>query len=95
MSFKYIFIPSNDSQPIQELEGNKAGGLSNDFLLQSAKEYFFERNGGASRKLTIENLSSEERKIYAEEIRRQYRSNVEVDNKLHNLDDNTLLNIFK
>ena len=94
MSFKYILIPSDESKPIQEMEGDKTGGLSNDFLLQNAKEYFFERNGGASMKLTMENLSPEERKVYAEQIRQQYVSN-DGDNKLKNLDDEILLNIFR
>jgi hypothetical protein len=79
---------------MQELEGDKSGGLSNDFLLQSAKEYFFERNGGASRKAVLDNLSSEERKVYADQIRQQYGSN-DGDKKLQNLDDDMLLNIFK
>jgi len=94
MSFKYIFIPADESKPIQELEGDKAGGLSNDFLLQSAKDYFYQRNGGASRKSTLDDLSSDERKVYADQIRKQYGSN-DTENKLQNLDDEMLLNIFK
>ena len=43
--FTYVIIPADISQPIQEKQGNTGGGLLNDELQQSAKEYFsFQHN---------------------------------------------------
>jgi hypothetical protein len=94
MSFKYVLIPSDDSKPIQEFHGDKSGGLSNDYLIRYAKEYFFEKNGGALRTSTLQNLSSEEQKLYADEIRKQYGT-ANSDNQLKQLDDETLVKIFR
>ena len=40
MSFKFLFVPANQSEPIVEIEGSKSGGLENDALRKTAEERF-------------------------------------------------------
>lgn len=40
--FKYIRIPCNDNEPLECLQAEKAGGLTNDELVKQAKQYFSE-----------------------------------------------------
>jgi len=94
MTFKYILIPASESEPIVELEGDKSGGLSDDFLANRAKEYFFEKNGGAARAAAVDNASPEERKKLAKQIRDQYASSPQSE-QLAQFDDDALINILK
>jgi len=72
--FKYVFIPAVESEPISSCEADKSGGLSNDFLAKNAKQYFFEKNGGAARASALENATPEEKKLVAKQIRDMYAS---------------------
>ena len=40
MSFTYVKIPADSSEPIQELTASKQGGLERDELVKAAKAYF-------------------------------------------------------
>lgn len=48
-TFRYVFIPADDSLPIQEATASKSGGLSHDALLARAREHFaLQRHAAAS-----------------------------------------------
>ena len=72
--FKYVFIPANDSKPIELREGSKSGGLSDDILSKTAKKYFFENSDKGQRALALENASPEQRKILADQLRDEVRA---------------------
>ena len=94
-NFKYVFIPAVDSEPISTLEASKVGGLQDDELAKKAKEYFFEKNGGAAQAQQLDNASPEERKALAQHIRSQYASNADAASQLMKMDDDALINIVK
>lgn len=48
MSFQYILIPADKAAHVITKEGSTAGGLNDDFLLKSAKEYFAKQSGPAA-----------------------------------------------
>ena len=48
MSFQYVFIPADASKDLECKEGSKDGGLSNDYLVKHAKEYFSAQSSGPS-----------------------------------------------
>lgn len=95
-TFKYILIPANDSQPIQELEGDTSGGLSDDFLSKTAKEYFYTQNGGDRRAAALDNASPEERKLLADKVRSQYGGGSDqASEQLKAMDDDALIGMFR
>ena len=48
MPFKYILIPANSSASIVTKEESSEGGLNNDLLIKSAKEYFSTQSGSST-----------------------------------------------
>jgi len=97
--FKYVLIPSSESEPITTLEESKAGGLSDDYLAKRAKEYFFAKSNGAARARSLDEASPEERKVLAQQIRDQYSSssgnNDAAGNQIQQMDDEMILNLVK
>lgn len=102
-TFKYVFIPTVESEPIATLEGDKSGGLSDDALAKNAKQYFFEQNGGATRALALENATPGEKKVLAKQIRDQYTSPSSsagsseggAASQLAQMDDDALIDVVK
>jgi len=45
MSFTYVKIPAESSEPVEELTASKAGGLEQDALVNNAKSYFQKQAG--------------------------------------------------
>jgi len=102
-TFKYVFIPCIESEPVTSMEAERSGGLSNDLLSKNAKEYFFEKNGGAARALALENATPDEKRLLAKQIRDQYASSSSSGNgagqgavsQLQQMDDNALIDFVR
>jgi hypothetical protein len=43
-TFTFVLIPADENQPIQEIQQDKSGGLTNDQLIAHARAYFGEEN---------------------------------------------------
>lgn len=80
--FKYLLIPADSdsdssadiaaaSRSIETKTADKAGGLENDELVQSAKKYFFERSGAAKKAIILQQASPEQRSQLAQRWRDQ------------------------
>lgn len=77
-TFQYLFIPSDSSANVETRTGDKAGGLSNDELVESAKNYFFEQSGGAARAAALEQASPQERQQLVQNVREQQKGNPQL-----------------
>lgn len=88
MSFKYVLIPCDRTANIIVKEGSTAGGLNDDFLVKSAKEYFSNQSSASETNALIDNASPSERKALAEKIR-QTTPNCEK------IDDDLLIQMFR
>jgi hypothetical protein len=69
--FKYLLIPADPSVAIETKTADKAGGLEDDELAKSAKNYFFERSGAAEKSLLLKQASTEQRSQLAQRWRDQ------------------------
>jgi len=86
-TFQYVLIPADESKPIEILTANKAGGLSDDALVQSAKQYFHELTGAKERSERLSKAGPAERKALASQIRQQLADM----SQLEQMDDDTVL----
>ncbi len=95
--FKFIFVPCTLTEPITTKEESKAGGLKDDYLVTTAKEYFFEKSGGAARVKALDEASPEKQKQIVQQIRNQYSSheNHAAREQVQKMDDEMLLNLFR
>jgi hypothetical protein len=89
--FLYVFIPADHTLPIEERTADKQGGLSDDELIRSAKNYFHEQSGGPQRAAALDTASAEETKRLAAEIRSQAPGNT----KLAEMSDVSIMNFIK
>ena len=95
-SFSYVFIPANADEPIEQRQGDRAGGLSNDDLINTAKEYFFQQSGGAARAQALEDASPEEQTMIAKQMRSQILAgNPNAESQLSRMDDKALLSLVR
>ena len=95
-SFSYVFIPANEEAPIEQREGDKSGGLSEDALVKTAKEYFFQQSGGAARAEALNNAPPEEQKEIAQKMRSQILAgNPNAESQLAKMDDTALLDLAR
>ena len=95
--FKYIFIPANDSKPIEEREGDGAGGLSDDILSKTAKKYFFENSDKGQRAAAMASATPEQKKALADQLREEVRSASATSpyaSQMAAMDDETLIKIM-
>ena len=74
-TFQYIFIPADSSLPVESRAGNTSGGLSNDELVQTAKQYFFEQSGGGEQARMLREASPEERLVIVQRFRESQSEN--------------------
>ena len=51
-TFEYILIPSNTNENIISKTGYTSGGLQDDYLIKSAKEYFAARRDSTASAMT-------------------------------------------
>ena len=96
--FKYVFIPSNDSSPIDLREGDKSGGLNNDILSKTAKRYFFQNSDKGERAEALKNATPEQRKVLADQLRDEAKSASATSpyaTQMAALDDDTLINLMR
>lgn len=95
-SFTFVLIPSDESQPVTELQASKEGGLTDDALIQHAKSYFHERTGSLARAATLEQAGPSERQILAAQIRQQMQSTggAGIADRLNAMDDDTVLDMI-
>jgi hypothetical protein len=95
-NFTYVFIPANEEEPIEAREGDKSGGLSDDILIKTAKDYFFQQSGGDSRAETLDSASPEERKVMAQQIRAQVKAgSPNAESQMAKMDDDALLSLVR
>jgi hypothetical protein len=95
--FKYVFIPANDSKPIELREGDKSGGLSDDELSKTAKRYFFQNSDKGTRAAALNDATPEQRKVLADQLREEVRaasSTSPYANQMAALDDDALISIM-
>ena len=90
--FKYVFIPADEGSPLEEREGDKSGGLSEDVLVKTAREYFFEQTGGAARAKALEEATPEQRQQIAQQIRDQQK---DTSPKILELSDDAILDLLR
>lgn len=94
--FSYVFIPADEESPIELKQGDKSGGLSDDFLVKSAKEYFHQQSGGDARAEALNTASPEERKKLAQQIRNQVLSgNPNAESQLAKMNDDALIDLVR
>jgi HSP20 family molecular chaperone IbpA len=74
-TFQYVFIPADPSAPVESRTGDKAGGLTDDELVLSAKQYFFVQSGGAKKAQALKEASPEQRHQLAEQFREAQTGN--------------------
>lgn len=59
-SFTFVFIPADENESLKELQGSKAGGLTNDFLLQHVKQHFTQQHPDSSVNITALTVPTKE-----------------------------------
>ena len=95
--FKYIFIPTNDSKPIEIRSGDKAGGLQNDIVSQTAKDYFFSNSDKGAKAAALKDATPEQRTVLAKQLREEVQTASATSSyasQMAALDDDTLINIM-
>ena len=94
--FLYVLIPADETVPIEQREGDKSGGLSDDALIKTAKDYFFQQTGGDSRLEALNNASPEERKVMAQQIRNQVTAgNPNAQSHLSRMNDDAMIDLLR
>ena len=96
--FKYVFIPANDSKPIECREGDKSGGLSDDILSKCAKKYFFENSDKGERAAALESATPEQRKVLADQLRDEVKAASATSpyaSQMAAMEDDALINMMK
>lgn len=95
-TYKYVFIPANEEETIDQREGDKSGGLTNDSLVQTAKEYFYHQSGGATRMEALNNAPKEEQQAIAQKMRAQIiTGNPNAESQLSQMNDEALLELVR
>jgi CS domain len=95
-SFSYVFVPANEEAPIEAREGDKSGGLSDDVLVKTAKDFFFQQSGGETRAEALNSASPEERKTIAQQIRAQVLAkNPNAESHIAKMDDDALISLVR
>lgn len=89
--FKFVLIPANDAEPLEELTGDGSGGLTNDQLVLHAKNYFYELTGAKKRIEMLQKASPAEKAQIANQIRQQMANQPAANIPK---DDETLLNML-
>ena len=69
MKFTYVYIPEDDNEAVQLLEGDGAGGLTEDKLTRSVKEFFSGSGTAASGGSSSTALTAAQEGVLASEIR--------------------------
>jgi len=92
--FTFVLIPADESQPITEQRASKAGGLTDDALVQYAKNYFHEITGSKARAEQLENASPQDKKAIAAQIRQQLSGTPDTAERLATLDDATVVDMI-
>jgi hypothetical protein len=95
--FKYVFIPANDSEPIELREGDKSGGLCDDELSKTAKRYFFSNSDKGARAAALTAATPDQRKVLADQLREEVRaasSTSPYASHMADLDDDALISIM-
>jgi hypothetical protein len=70
-TFSYVLIPADEESELQRKEGDKSGGLADDALVKSAKEYFFQQSGGDAKREALKKATDEEKAALAQKVRDQ------------------------
>lgn len=96
--FKYVFIPANDSLPLEIRYGDKSGGLNDDILSKTAKRYFFNNGDKKARGAALDDATPEQRKVLADQLREEVRSmssTTPYAAQMLTMDDDTLISIMR
>ena len=95
--FKYVFIPANDSKPIEEREAT-CGGLSDDIVIKNAKQYFYSSSDKGARIAALASATPEQRKVLADQLREEIKSassQSPFSAQMAALDDDAIIDIMK
>ena len=93
-TYKYVFIPANDSLPIEVKEAPVCG-LDSDNLSQTAKRYFYESSDKAARAAALDGASEEERKKLADQMRDEIKASGQAGSRMQAIDDDGLIAMLK
>ena len=95
-NFEYVLIPADADLPVKTLIGDKAGGLTDDFLVKYAKNYFHEKTGSKQRADQLGKAGPAEKRALAAQIRQQMASTPETAERLKEMDDETIIgNLYR
>jgi hypothetical protein len=97
-TFRYVLIPVDESQPIEERTADKSGGLTDDALIHEARQYFHRLTGAETRAKYMESVHAdpEQRKIFARQIRERLSETPHVNHSsLEDLDDDQIFDMFQ
>mmetsp|Transcript_6818 Transcript_6818/g.9732 ORF Transcript_6818/g.9732 Transcript_6818/m.9732 type:complete len:341 (-) Transcript_6818:919-1941(-) len=95
-TFSFVLIPAEEGSPMELKEGDKSGGLEKDYLISSVKQYFHEQRGGEDQAAKFDNLTPEERKALAAQIREQYIvNNPKASPQFAEMGDDQLIELVK
>mmetsp|Transcript_26100 Transcript_26100/g.39495 ORF Transcript_26100/g.39495 Transcript_26100/m.39495 type:complete len:322 (+) Transcript_26100:25-990(+) len=87
--FQYVLIPADSSLPVECKTGDGSGGLSNDELVKSAKDYFFAQSGGASKVSAWQQATPDQRHAIAQQWRKHQKD------QSINMTDDQILNYIQ
>lgn len=94
--FKYVFIPANESTPLDAREGDKAGGLGDDALAKTAKAHFFAGSDKGARAAALANATPEERRVLAAQLRDEVAGGgAPYASRMASLSDEALVDIMR
>ena len=67
----HLLVPFHVSftKPLELRTGSKSGGLSDDVLSKSAKDYFYASSDKGARAAALEDATPEQRKVLAQQLR--------------------------
>lgn len=88
-SFKYVLIPADSTVPVENKTGDRSGGLANDELVRSAKDYFFESSGGAAKVSAWQKATPEQRHAVAQQWRKHQKD------QIINMTDDQIINYIQ
>ena len=94
-TFQFVRIPADSNEPIEVCTADKAGGLTNDALVQHAKQYFYEQSGAQARAQQLAQASPQERQALAAKIRSQLAEQHQGNtSQIEQMDDEAVLEIL-
>lgn len=93
-TYKYVFIPADESRPIEVKEAPVCG-LASDNLSQTAKRYFYESSDKAARAAALDGASEEEKNKLADQLRDEIKASGQAGSRMQKIDNDGLIAMLK